>query len=106
MLHSVQRSFYGEVHPKHHLNLKTPEKLELWKAYDNSNHLNLKTSEKLEIWKAYDNSNHLNLKTPENLKSGKHMTTQTTSTRKPLKKKLFKNNSKHLNLNTLKNMKI
>ena len=86
MLRSVQRSFYGEVHPKHHLNLKT--------------------SEKLEIWKAYDNSNHLNLKTPENLKSGKHMTTQTTSTRKPLKKKLFKNNSKHLNLNTLKNMKI
>ena len=65
MLRSVQRSFYGEVHPKHHLNLKTSGKLEIWKAYDNSNHLNLKIPEKLEIWKAYDNSNHLNLKTSQ-----------------------------------------
>ena len=68
MLRSVQRSFYGEVHPKHHLNLKTSEKLEIWKAYDNSNHLNLKTPEQLEFWKANDNSNHLNLKTSQEKK--------------------------------------
>ena len=34
-------------------------------SYDNSNHLNLKTPEQLEFWKANDNSNHLNLKTSQ-----------------------------------------
>ena len=47
---------------------QTPEKLEIWKAYDNSNHLNLKTPEQLEFWKAKDNPNHLNLKTSQEKK--------------------------------------